>query len=348
MYKRSPARRRILRFVGIKTSGYCLGIIFVAIIGTILLQSSHAATQVASTESESGTVSAPAVSVTDTTASAGRAIQFQAPAPPSGNTDKPDATNTGVPAGTTLTTVTGNLTISADNSVVSGKHVTGTVFITGDNVTFENSQVDGNGSSGVAFAIKVMGSGDIVKYNTVAVPNKQSGLDGISVGFSGGDTAIVDHNNISGSTDGIKLYNSATISYNYIHDLTQWASDPVGQGGGASHNDGIQMLAGSNVTIAHNTDKPQKAVNSAIQVTQDSGSVSNLHIDGNWFDGGGCTVNLASNNKAIGPIYLTNNRFGRNLQYAGCPVVTYAPVALTQNSNNVWDDTGQTIPITQK
>ena len=52
----------------------------------------------------------------------------------------PDATNTGVPAGTTLTPHVGDLTISTPGAVVSGLDITGSVLITASNVTLVNCQ----------------------------------------------------------------------------------------------------------------------------------------------------------------------------------------------------------------
>jgi hypothetical protein len=83
---------------------------------------------------------------------------------------------------------------------------------------------------------------------------------------------------------------------------------------------------------------------------QDGGKVAtDLHIDGNWLDGGGCTLNFAHKG---GPtpmtgIYVTNNRFGRGSQYQ-CPILISTQTILSQNSGNVWDDTGAPIPKPQQ
>ncbi len=59
----------------------------------------------------------------------------------------PDATNTGVPAGTTLTD-SGSVTLGSGQTL-SGKNVTGTVSVTGPNVTIQNSKIHTNsGGSG--------------------------------------------------------------------------------------------------------------------------------------------------------------------------------------------------------
>jgi|GEM_PF-2446643 len=52
----------------------------------------------------------------------------------------PDATNTGVPAGTTLTP-SGSITASTNGQVIEGKDITGTVVIAADNVTIRDSRI---------------------------------------------------------------------------------------------------------------------------------------------------------------------------------------------------------------
>ncbi len=52
----------------------------------------------------------------------------------------PDASNTGVPAGTTLTS-TGSLTVSTNNAVVNAISTTGCIEVTGYGVTIKNSKV---------------------------------------------------------------------------------------------------------------------------------------------------------------------------------------------------------------
>jgi len=46
-------------------------------------------------------------------------------------------------------------------------------------------------------------------------------------------------------------------------------------------------------------------------------------------------------------IYVIGNRFGRHSFYQ-CPILLSLNSALTQNSGNVWDDTGTPIPAPQQ
>ena len=54
----------------------------------------------------------------------------------------PDATNTGVPAGTTLTNVSGDcVRITTPNTVINGQHITGCIQVEANNVTIQNSEI---------------------------------------------------------------------------------------------------------------------------------------------------------------------------------------------------------------
>lgn len=83
--------------------------------------------------------------------------------------------------------------------------------------------------------------------------------------------------------------------------------------------------------------------NSAIQVTQDFGAVTDLHIDSNWADGGGCTFNFAHKVAASLTVNTSNNRFGRHSFYA-CPILKSTQTTLI-SSGDVWDDDGTPVPV---
>jgi len=120
-------------------------------LGTALLLTSHAATPTASLEAENGTLSSPASKVSDTTASGSQAVKFSAP---SGGFQAscitsphvcgyPDATNTGVPAGTTLTT-SGCITVTTNGAVIQNLSITDcNITVKANNVTIKNTRVSG-------------------------------------------------------------------------------------------------------------------------------------------------------------------------------------------------------------
>lgn len=85
-------------------------------------------------------------------------------------------------------------------------------------------------------------------------------------------------------------------------------------------------------------------------MTQDGGkAATDLRIEGNWLDGGGCTLNFAHKGGAtpMTGIYVINNRFGRQSLFQ-CPILLSTQSFLTQNRGNVSDDTGKPIPAPQR
>jgi hypothetical protein len=150
--------------------------------------------------------------------------------------------------------------------------------------------------------------------------------------------------NIHGGVDGMKLDSNSVVECSYIHDMVSFASDP-NQGGGATHNDAIQILSGSTIHIVGNQLVAAKDQNSAIQVTQDFGLVSDLHVEKNWADGGGCTYNFAHKGGSSLTVNTLDNRFGRN-SFFDCPILISTQTTLN-SMGDVWDDNGMPVPVQQ-
>jgi len=228
------------------------GVVIVAAGLTVAL--SRASGFFAASEPESGTLASNASVVTDSSASGGKAVQFNAPqAPPTGggtgggNTGSscalpkyPDATCTGVPAGTALTAVSGDLTVTADNSTVSGKNVSGCIEVMAVGVTVKNSK---------AKCIETANSSRARDPANAPLTIEDSEVD---CGNRLGSTAIGDRNinvyrvNIHGCENGFDMDSNSIIQDSYIHDLYNSAT-------GDPHTDGLQSGVGSNLTINHNT-----------------------------------------------------------------------------------------------
>ena len=195
-----------------RTNSAIAALFVVAIVGVgIYLLGARAAGFFASTEAESGIKTANAITVTDTSASGGSAVKFTAPTSGGGGTggtcpgepNQPDgedpwggcfpgASNTGVPDGTVLTTYTGPMTITTDNTVIDSKLITGDLEISAQNVLIKRSKI----VNGSAQDRKVAGSSFTIEDTTIEVGNRQqrgiwgdhitvSRLD-VSGGYSGG------------------------------------------------------------------------------------------------------------------------------------------------------------------
>jgi hypothetical protein len=186
-------------------------IIAFAIVGITALLLIKAATPFASLEPEQGTRTANVSIVSNTTASNGSAVQFNAggtttatcPAYPA----FPDANCTGYQhTGVTLSAYTGPMFISTNGTLIDGKKITGDLVIRAANVTIKRSQINGRVDLGYAEASNVL-------------------LEDVEI-YAGNTTfaAIGAANftcrrcNIHGGGQGINGY-SFTIEDSWIHDL---------------------------------------------------------------------------------------------------------------------------------
>ncbi|MGO4706494.1 right-handed parallel beta-helix repeat-containing protein [Microvirga sp. 2MCAF38] len=220
------------------------------------------------------------------------AAQSGSPSPPSGF---PDATNTGVPAGTKLTP-SGALTISTPGAVIDGLDIKGVVTINASNVTLQNSRI----AAANWTVIDIRGSGATIQ---------NCEIDGLAAegvrGISGAGTFL--RNNIHNVEDGIYVAGSQTlIQDNYIHDLKSDWSGP--------HYDGIQIDGNvSNVTIRHNTVINDHDNTSAIMIDNYFGPITNITVDNNYLSGGGYTIYSDGQftGGAVTGVSFTNNYVGK-------------------------------------
>ena len=208
------------------------------------------------------------------------------------NSGWPDATNTGVPAGVTLTP-SGDLVITQAGTVISGLDIKGNVYINAPNVTIENCRI--TDANWAVVQIKSGVTGTVIQNCEI---NGVGTVEG-SCGISGQGTFI--GNNIYNVENGINLTGSSTIEGNYIHDL---------KAAGSPHYDGIQIDGGvSNVTIHDNTVIAPSGGVSAIMIDNYFGAISNISVDGNLLAGGGFTVytDAQFNSNPITGVSFTNN-----------------------------------------
>ncbi|MET4120490.1 hypothetical protein ABIB90_007550 [Bradyrhizobium sp. JR4.1] len=232
----------------------------------------------------------------------------------------PDATNTGLPPGVTLT-ASGNLVITQAGTVISGLNIQGTVTIEAPNVTLENCKI----TSDSWFIVNTNDqAGAVVKNCEI------NGLGGTSgnVGINGEGTFV--GNNIYNVENGINVAGSnsgsTVIQNNYIHDM---------KAAGSPHYDGIQIDGGvSNVTIEHNTVINENGSVSAIMIDNYWGPISNISVDNNLLVGGGFTVYNADifSGGSVTGVSFTNNHMASG-QYGYTSFYTTNPT-YTGNVND--------------
>ncbi len=243
-------------------------------------------------------------------------------------------------AGTQLTVVSGNQTFASSGQTISGKDFHGYVKVTGSNITFKNCIFRGGTPNGNNALLDTEGATNTVVEDSEVVPlHPAATIDGVWT-----KNTKLYRVNIHGTVDGMKAGDNTLVQDSWIHDTSWFASDP-NQGGGPTHNDGIQAFDGvSGLTLRHNTIdlSSSKDPNAALQ-----DSAANVTVDNNWLDGGGCILNFADHGHSLPGLSVTNNRFGRHSSFQ-CPILLSNLLSLAKNSGNVWADTGTPIPPPQQ
>ena len=252
-----------------------------------------------------------------------------------------NADNTGVPAGTVLRRYDGNLTITTPGAVYDSLDIHGFVVVKAPNVKITRSIVRGGVgtySRGLITNTTSTATGLVVEDSDIFPAYPSVWLDGVK-----GANFTLRRVDVRGTVDNVKVHGpNVVIEDSYLHDSKYYASDPH-QGGGETHNDGVQVLGGHNLRIRNNT--ITGAHNAALQVTQDFSATTDLQFTGNYVDGGGCTVNMAHKKLTyMNGITVSGNRFGRNTRYYDCAIIATRGTTYTA-TNNVWDATGTAVRL---
>ena len=251
---------------------------------------------------------------------------------PEAGTVMPDATNTGVPAGTKLTVHNGNLVITQPGTVIDGLDIRGFVSVKAKDVTIRNSIVRGVPTTKAQGLVTSESTGSLTIEDSElfnATPNWF--VDGLR-----GQNITAKRLNIHDVIDTMHIYgNNVTLESSWLHDTLHYDNDPSHSDG--THDDNIQIVKGDNLKFVGN--RVEGAYNAAMMFTQGSGIVSNVTVDKNFFGGGSCTINIAESGKgAINGLSFTNNTFAKDSR-KGCAAIS--PATTTAKSvftNNLYTD----------
>ena len=234
----------------------------------------------------------------------------------------PDESCTGVRPGTSLTVVSGDMTVSTANAIVENKQVR-CITVTAPGVIIRNVKVTGPCIIGIRYENS---TGDRLTIQDTDISCGEQ-FTGIS---SSNFTAI--RVNIHDCENGLSIGKNVTLQDSYIHDLNNE---------GDNHADGIQMTDGSTgVVIQHNRIYANDGTSAIISP---SNSTLGTIIRDNLFAGGGWTIYCRQNGP--GGQQLINNHFS-NLFY---PKVGVAGPWTECNdeallTGNVYHETGQLLP----
>lgn len=205
----------------------------------------------------------------------------------------PDASNTGVPPGTTLTQ-SGGITVNTANTVVNAVDAPW-VDVNAANVTIRNSDL---GEPGAIFPIQVVSGSVTVEDTTI---NCGGGFTGVAFG-----NYTLRRVEITGCENGAHVDNNSSILDSWIHDL---------DASGDNHTDGIQFSGGAgNILIRHNNIEkiaPEGTNGGTSAIIMHTGTGAQNHdvtIENNRLDGDDSVVALYCPRAAASNIFVNNNR----------------------------------------
>ncbi len=250
----------------------------------------------------------------------------------------PDATNTGVPAGTKLTSQSGEVSVTKAGTTVKDLAVTA-IAVDANNTTLEDDEVTasaGSGNRGIYVAPGVTGT-------------------------------VIDHVTCHGAGKGTQycIFNkdSATkIEYSYLYNCGECLNGPgtitnsffdVTAVISGEHYEDIYYGGGEGPLIVnHDTMLNPQGQTATIFASTDFGNQTTLTITNNLLAGGGytlyggtsCTTGGCGSVK--GPVTVTGNRFSNKYYPKGgyYGIGAYFDNAATTWSGNVWDSSLKGVP----
>jgi len=180
-------------------------------------------------------------------------------------------------------------------------------------------------------------------YPNLVIENVDFKAEYPSVYFDGikGNNFTARRVHVVGNVDSVKIHgDNVTVEDSLLENTVYYDSDPY-QGGGATHNDNIQILNGKNIKIIGNTIRG--ATNFAILGSASHADVPNLLIDNNWVDGGWCTVKLQELSGWNESATVTDNKFGPNRHVSYCAFQAEPSVTLLSSAGNVYEANGSPV-----
>ncbi len=245
----------------------------------------------------------------------------------------PDATNTGPVGCSSYTPYSGTLDITTDGTVLNCIQLNGTLSINADNVTVQNSILNGDSWWGVR-----VGNTNATATNFKLLHNKLQTVPGQGPDSGGYDYGIsqessgymeIGYNDISGYKDGVTTSNGY-IHDNYIHNLSQFVG---------AHTQDIYVYSGpAQVKIEHNTlinDSPQDQATAAVYIAPDSGHQNDRTVANNLMAGGAFTI--YGGDSTATNIVIVNNKFSTQI-YPNSGYYGWAAYWFGNNSGNLWSN----------
>jgi hypothetical protein len=258
----------------------------------------------------------------------------------------PSMNTTGPPAGTSMTS-SGGFTASTAGKVYDGLNVNGSISITANNVTVENSNITDVDQDNAAIQIASGVTGTVIKYDSIHGTNTgQSGALAFAVSYFG--------NTLTGVTiDHVNFYNGDRIlaGYGTVTNSYCLGGANFNNSGGLEHDECIYTDGGSpGIRAIHDTLLVDNAQTAAVFVDNPDfgggGTDGTVDVESSILAGGDYCIYAGGGNSTAhtGPVTITNNRFTR-IYFSDCG--QFGPDAYVSNgatwTSNVWDDTNQDV-----
>ena len=224
------------------------------------------------------------------------------------------ASNTGVPAGTTLTPVSGSVVLSTPGQIWEGKELTGTIKVTADNVTIRNCKIHSTGYFGIS------NQGKNLLVERCEVTGDAGQYTGIVA-----DDATVRRCDIHHFENPLVVSSNAIVEENYIHDLDY--HDP------AAHPDGIEWASGGSSSVIRRNRIVIGAHTACVNLTPYSGGAANNNtVEDNFFAGGTYSLYIRGDGGGtVNGVAVRGNVWAKG-SYA------YGPASIVAVSNLTWEN----------
>ncbi|MFI5005557.1 MAG: hypothetical protein ACHQE6_11150 [Solirubrobacterales bacterium] len=251
----------------------------------------------------------------------------------------PDSTNSGVPAGTTLTPRSGEVSVTSAGTTVKDLAVTGEILVEANNTTLEDDEAiasAGSGNRGIYIAPGVTGT--VLNHVTCHGEGKGSQY----CVFNKSTSTKIEHSYLYNCGECLNGPGTVTDSF---FDVTAVIS--------GEHYEDIYYGGGEGPLIVnHDTMLNPQGQTATVFASNDFGDQTTLTITNNLLAGGGYTLYGGAScttgecGAVKGPVTVSGNRFSNKYYpesgYYG--VGSYFNNAVTTWSGNFWDDTLKTVP----
>jgi hypothetical protein len=260
----------------------------------------------------------------------------------------PDATNTGVPAGTALKSESQNISVNKSGTTIKDVALDAEISVEANNTTIEDSEITvegtqtcGKSCGGRGIWIKPGVTGTVIK-NVTCHGAAATGVNVTQYCIMSNDSdTTIEHLHAYYCTE--CLAGAMDVSESFI--------DETGATIPEEHYEDIYYGGGAGPLIVnHNTMLNPNGQTAIVFASVDFGDQTTLTITNNLMAGGGYMIyggTSGSGGKVVGPVTITGNRFSRKYYPEGgyYGVASYLENSVTTWSGNVWDETLQTVPM---